>query len=525
MLTRLALVLHAHLPFVRHPEHERFLEESWLYEATLETHLPLLACLDRWQQDRIPARLTLSISPTLASMWADPLLCRRFGRYLDGRVDLAEKEVFRTLWEPGQRDIANQYLRRFLALREQWATLGGDLLGAFRRAQESGLVELATTGATHALLPLLADCPAALRAQVRAACRHHTHWFGRPPAGFWLPECGYVRAAEPILRAEGLRWFLLESHGVAHGSPRPAHGVYAPVLTPGGMIAFGRDPVSARQVWSRAGGYPGDPRYRDFYRDIGFDLDFDYVSPYLPSPMARGFTGLKYYRITGSQTEKAVYEPGPAAEAVREHAAHFCAGRREQGDRLAATMGRSPLIVAPYDAELFGHWWYEGIDFLDAVVRQACQPGSGLRLVGLSDALGGEEAPQRVQPSASTWGEEGHLRVWLNPRNEWVWREVQPAVQLMAQLAREYGGRAPQMERLLAQAARETMLAQASDWPFMLHQGACAPYATHRVKTHLERFARLSDQLQSGVADESALSDMEAQDNLFPRLRADDWVA
>jgi 1,4-alpha-glucan branching enzyme len=525
METRLALVLHAHLPFVRHPEHEQFLEESWLYEATLETHLPLLECLDRWQQDRLPVRLTLSISPTLASMWADPLLCRRFERYLDHRIDLAGKEVFRTLWEPGQRIVAELYLRRFLALRERWTALGGDLLGAFRRAQESGLLELATTGATHALLPLLADCPAALRAQVRVACRHHAAWFGRPPTGFWLPECAYAEAVEPVLRAEGLRWFLLESHGIAHASPRPAHGVYASVLTPGGLIAFGRDPVSARQVWSRAGGYPGDPRYRDFYRDLGYDLDFDYVRPYLPSPVARGFTGLKYYRITGPHAEKAVYEPGPAAEAVREHAAHFCAGRREQGAMLAATMGRPPLIVAPYDAELFGHWWYEGIDFLDAVARQACQPGSGLRLVGLSECVAGETVAQCAQPSPSTWGEEGHLRVWLNPRNEWVWREVQPVVQLMARLAREHGGLSPQADRLLGQAARETMLAQASDWPFMLHQGACAPYATHRVKIHLERLALLHDQLCSGVLDEPVLAQIEAQDSLFPHLRWDDWTA
>jgi hypothetical protein len=170
-----------------------------------------------------------------------------------------------------------------------------------------------------------------------------------------LPECAYFPGVENYLQEAEIRWFIVDAHGVLYAEPRPAYGVFAPVLTPNGIAAFARDLESARQVWSRNEGYPGDPRYRDFYRDVGFDLDLDYVRPYLPSPDLRGFTGLKYFRITGPTPDKEVYDRALALAAVETHAAHFLAARREQARKLGEIMDRPPLILAPYDAELFGH--------------------------------------------------------------------------------------------------------------------------------------------------------------------------
>ena len=319
----LALILHAHLPFVRHPEHEKFLEESWLFEAITETYLPLLEIMNGWHRDGMEARLTLTLSPTLCVMLQDPLLQERYFRHLASVMELAEKELHRTHWEPAFQELARLYHRRLATTRDRYLASGGDLVGAFRRFQDLGQLEIITTAATHALLPLLANHPPSVRAQILVARDHYRECFGCDPRGIWLPECAYFEGVETFLQEANLRWFTVDAHGLLHAKPRPRYGVFAPVFTPNGIAAFGRDAESSRQVWSRTEGYPGDARYRDFYRDLGFDLDLDYVRPHLPSPENRGFTGVKYYRITGGAGPKEIYGRDEALKAADEHAQHF----------------------------------------------------------------------------------------------------------------------------------------------------------------------------------------------------------
>src|SRR2546425_1052661 len=295
----LALVLHAHLPFVRHPEHEHFLEENWLFEALTEAYLPLIQIMDGWLRDGMDTRLTLTLTPPLCAMLLDPLLQDRYVRHLEALLELAEKEIHRTHWDHAYQPLALMYHQRFHSLRQTYSAYGRNVVGAFRKFQEHGRLEIITSAATHALLPLLANHPPSIRAQILVARDHYRSCFGCDPRGVWLPECAYFDGVEMFLQEANLRWFILDTHGLLHAQPRPRYGVFAPVFTPNGIAAFGRDPESSRQVWSKHEGYPGDARYRDFYRDIGFDLDFDYVKPHLPSPDHRGFTGLKYFRITG----------------------------------------------------------------------------------------------------------------------------------------------------------------------------------------------------------------------------------
>src|SRR6266540_144925 len=366
-----ALVLHAHLPFVRHPEHERFLEETWLFEAITESYLPLIQIMDGWLRDGMDTRFTLTLTPTLCSMLLDPLLQDRYVRHLNGLIELAEKETYRTQWEAAYRPLAEMYVRRFTAIRDTYFSYGRDLVAAFRKFQDLGKLEIITCAATHALLPLLANHPPSIRAQILVARDHYRSCFGRDPHGLWLPECAYVDGLEHALQAANIRWFITDTHGVLYATPRPRCGVFAPLFTPNGIAAFGRDLDSAKQVWSQHEGYLGDARYRDFYRDIGFDLDFDYVRPHLPSPEHRGFTGMKYFRITGGDGEKQVYDRPAAVHAADEHVGHFLGARTAQIQNLSGILDRPPLVLAPYDAELFGHWWYEGPEFLDYFVRKA----------------------------------------------------------------------------------------------------------------------------------------------------------
>lgn len=521
----LALILHAHLPFVRHPEHDRFLEESWLNEAITESYLPLVRVLRGWQRDGIAGRLTLTLSPTLCAMLQDPLLQARYARHLGTLVALAEKETYRTQWEVGTRDLATHYFERFQAEQRLWHELGGDLIAAFRDLQNAGLLEIITTGATHGLLPLLAGHPSSLRGQILTARDDYRRCFGRDPKGFWLPECAYTHGLEEVLQQAGIRWFIVDTHGLLNATPRPRFGVFAPLFTPNGLAAFGRDLDSAKQVWSRHAGYPGDGRYRDFYRDIGFDLEFDYVQPALPSPTLRGFTGIKYHRIaTDPHGEKELYRREEAWRAADDHANHFLAARVAQVHQLANIMGRPPILICPYDAELFGHWWYEGPEFLDLLVRKAACDQDVVRLVTPQEYLRESPTQQVATPAESTWGEEGYYRVWLNESNEWILPHLDAAMERMHRLAQRFPNPEDLFRRALNQAARELLLAQASDWPFILRTGTSPAYARQRVTAHLLRFIELHEQLTTTQVDPTRLAELEAVDNLFPDLNYRSWA-
>lgn len=520
----LAIVLHAHLPFVRHPEHEHFLEESWLFEAIVESYLPLIEVMDGWQAEDIDTRLTLTLTPTLCSMLRDPLLQERFRRHLRGLVELSEKETHRTHWDECLAPLAEMYHTRFTSAQRLYDKLGGDLVGAFRRFQDLGKIEIITCAATHALLPLLDQQPQSVRAQILMARDHYRECFGRDPAGIWLPECAYVDGVENVLQEANIRWFIIDTHGLLHARPRPRYGVFAPIFTPNGIAAFGRDLESAKQVWSRHEGYPGDPRYRDFYRDIAFDLDYDYVRPYFPAPPQRSFTGIKYHRITGGDLEKEPYDPDAATEAAAKHAEHFLSSRVAQVEQLNAVMDREPLLVAPYDAELFGHWWYEGPQFLDLLARKIASGSGRIKLTTPGEFLAGNPALQVAKPSSSSWGEEGYWRVWLNESNEWIYPHLDIAGERMTELARQHPHASGLTERALKQAGRELMLAQASDWPFILRTGTSPDYARKRVTDHLLRFIALHEQLTSTSVDGAWLKKIEDLDNLFPNINYRWWA-
>jgi 1,4-alpha-glucan branching enzyme len=520
----LSLILHAHLPFVRHPEHEKFLEENWLFEAITETYVPLLQLLERWRRDGLHPRLTLTLTPTLCSMLRDPLLQERYERHLRELIELAEKEIHRTGWEKPFHELALFYHERFTAVRKAYEACGRDLVSVFRQFQELGLLEIITSAATHALLPLLADHPPSLRAQVMVARDHYRACFGCDPRGIWLPECAYAESLDDILQEANLRWFVTDTHGILHADPRPRYATFAPIFTPKGVAAFGRDPDCSRQVWSRHAGYPGDPRYRDFYRDIGFDLDLDYVKPYLPALAQRGFTGLKYHRITGKGPDKQVYDRQTALRAADEHANHFLEARMAQFRRLSEILDRPPMVVAPYDAELFGHWWYEGPEFLDYFVRKACCDQKLFELITPEEYLRRQPTNQVATPAASSWGEGGYWRVWLNETNAWIYLHLNVAQDRMTELARRFPQPDALRERMLKQAARELLLAQASDWPFILRSGTSPDYARKRVKDHVLRFTRIYEQLTAGQLDEEWLKQVEWRDNLFPDINYRYWA-
>jgi 1,4-alpha-glucan branching enzyme len=524
----LALVLHAHLPFIRHPEHEEFLEEEWLFEAITETYLPLIALMQRLVRDGVPFQLTMSVSPTLCVMLQDQLLRDRYVRYLDRSIDLAAREMERNRDDEPLRTLSEFYHTNLSDCRGRFLGCGGDLLGEFRKLRDEGCLEIMATAATHGLLPLLQPSPAATRAQILIGCDIYRAAFGADPTGFWLPECAYAPGLEAIMQEANLRWFILDAHGLMFGEPRPRRGIYAPCYTAAGPAAFARDRDSSRQVWSATEGYPGDPAYRDFYRDIGFDLPLEYLRPGAATGVARKFTGLKYHRITGRDCDKKLYDPDRARSAADAHAAHFLEARRQQVNELRA-LDFDPIVVAPFDAELFGHWWFEGPQFLESFIRKAALGHQDLRLTS-KDAYGHRDfqlttptafltdhpTQQTIAPAASSWGEKGYLGVWLDESNSWIYPHLHSATRRLTEVARAHASNGSALtDRVLKQLAREVLLAQSSDWAFLMKTGSATHYATKRVTDHLLRFNRLYDEFTSGALNEGFLSNCEWRDNLF----------
>ena len=510
----LALILHAHLPFVRHPEHEEFFEEDWLFEAITETYIPLLTMMQRLLGDGVPFKLTMSVTPPLCAMLRDELLQTRYVRHLDRTIGLAQREIERHRENAELQELARFYCELFLGTRRLFDEWKRDLLTVFRQLRDAGVLEIIASAATHGLLPLLAQSREAVRAQILIGCDVYREMFGADPAGFWLPECAYAPMLDEILQEANLRWIVVDAHAFALAKPRPRRAIYAPCFTPAGPAAFARDPESSRQVWSAESGYPGEPVYRDFYRDVGFDLAPEMVFPEAVWQTPR-FTGIKYHRITGRDGEKQLYNRAWAESAASAHADHFLAARRQQLDAVRS-FDFDPVVVMPFDAELFGHWWHEGPLFLESFVRKAAACRDEFQLTTPVEYLAGRPTQEVIEPAASSWGEGGYWSVWLEPSNAWIYPHLHAAARRLHELARKHDGDvAATTDRVLKQLTRELLLAQSSDWAFLMKTGTAKNYATRRVTDHVRRFNTLVDQLQNGTVDEAFLSECERRDNLF----------
>ena len=512
----LLLVLHAHLPYVRHLGPRLPLEADWLPEAVAGTYLPLLEVLERLAEDGIPVRFTLSLSPTLLSMLDDALLRAQVGTRLAELEALWEREVRRTTKDASLAPLAQYHRNRLRHLLRRWEGHHGALLPAFARAEAEGQLALITSAATHAFLPLLRQLPQALQAQVSVGAEEHRRLLGRRPEGFWLPECGYFPSAEGWLAPQGLRFTFLETRGVAFAEPRPVASVYAPLFTASGVAVYGRDPDSSEEVWSAECGYPSDGAYLDFHRDAGWELPPEALAPVLRPGEPRRAVGLRYHRVTGRTAEKALYQPEAARLAAEGHARQFVGRRLQRLAELAPQLLRPPVVVAPYDAELFGHWWHEGPLFLEALFREAHRQGLVLR-TPLEDLQLFPEG-QLAAPAESSWGSEGSARTWLDSSNDWIPPEVHRATWALSAAAAAPGARTARATRLLNQAARELLLSQSSDFPFILRAGTVVAYAEARVRSHLQRCWALLASAEGRRGDAVLLKGAFAEDVLFPRL-------
>ncbi len=508
-------VLHSHLPFVKHPDFDYFMEEHWLFEAISECYIPLLMNFKKLDEEGVDFRLTTSITPPLAEMLSDGHLMEKYLKHIDKTLELCEKEIERLQGHYLFDSLTLFYRDRFLKIRDFFTGfLNHNIINGYRYFLERGKLEIITCGATHGFLPLLSINEKAVDVQIKVAVESHKRHFGVMPNGIWLPECAYYEGLDEMLNRHGIKFFIIDSHGLVYGRPTPKYGVFAPAYTTSGVAAFGRDPDSSKQVWSSKEGYPGDVDYRDFYKDVGYMLDYEYVKPYIDPDGARVFTGLKYYRVTGEMDEKEAYIPHNAWEKTKSHAANFHFNRVKQIEYLSDFMDRKPIVVSPYDAELFGHWWFEGPDFLYHLYKEI-EAHKEIKAITPMEYLAEYPKNQVIKPNPSSWGDKGYYDVWINSGNDWIYRHLHHMADMMCKLADENrDGCDITKERILNQMTRELLLAQSSDWAFLMTTKTAVEYSVRRTKEHISNFKKLEDMLDESV-DFGFLEHCERKNSIF----------
>jgi len=545
-------VLHSHLPYARQSGMWPHGEE-WVHEAIAETYVPLLNALYDLEEEGISFALTVGITPILAEQLADPLIVDHFVHYAAERAAWAANDVtrFEQAGDAPMRDLARYYHHWYArALTSFQDRFGRDLIGAFRRLQDAGLIEVSTSAATHGYLPLLAR-DSSVYGQLRVGIDAYRARFGRAPKAIWLPECAYRPAVEEtidgrtlrrpgiesFLAEQGIRVFFSETHTVEGGRPvgkaaGEAIGPYGAVPrryavtqlpeeqqnepgttfqpywvgeAPGQVAVLGRNNRTGQQVWSGQFGYPGDDAYREFHRKDGV-------------------SGMQYWRIGGPGVDlgdKPTYDPARAAERVGGHAGHYVSLVEQLLGEYHDESGRFGVISSAYDTELFGHWWFEGVDWLKAVLRRL----AASETVELTTAsrIVEQHPPDRVMALAeSSWGAGGNHFTWLNVDTQWMWPPIAAAERRMEALVARYPDARGETRDALNQAARELLLLQSSDWPFLVTTGQAKEYASQRFTKHVERFERLATIAEGNQPMDEAsrqfVEKMAERDNPFPGI-------
>ena len=526
-------MLHSHLPYYRKAGMWPFGEESF-YECLAETYIPLLNIVAELWEEGIPANLTIGLTPILAEQIGDPHLNAGFETFIRGRIQAAKEDEARysprgESPNPDLLHLARFYLNWFQQILDDYQNKWNrDVLAGFRKYQDLGAIEITTSAATHCFSPLLAT-DSSLKCQFKTGVDSYKRHFGRAPRGTWLPECAYRPAEggrpaiERWLYDVGLKYFFTESFAIKGGQtvelrrdfgpygsieyipvpPRPETGLdvfEGYYLKDYPVAVLGRHEQAGYQVWSADHGYPGDGNYREFHKKDDR-------------------SGLHYWRLTSKTTDlgaKELYNPEAAAQRMRENADHYVGFIQQILTEHLKSTGEPGMLMVSFDTELFGHWWFEGIAWIKDFIRKL-RTYTAVTMVTAGDYIEKVPPKRAIQLPESSWGAGGHWQVWLNDETEWMWPIIHDAERSMEKIAVEYkdadGGAIGQA---LKQAARELLLLESSDWPFLVTTGQAKQYAIERFKEHYDRFRELVAMVLANNVNEARLREIEDIDNPFP---------
>lgn len=552
-------VLHSHLPYARMAGRWPHGEE-WIHEAATETYIPLLNALNDLKEDGVNFKITIGMTPILVEQLADANVLDNLDAYLDEKIEAADKDIERFAEEDEETEVVpDPHMASLAKWYRDWFTMikssfddryNRDIVGAFKKLQDEGYIEITTSAATHGYLPLLGT-DSAIRGQIKTGVEGYRKHFGRDPRGIWLPECAYRPAykredgtirpgIEHYLHEEGIKVFFSETHtieggqpvGVAAGDaigpygevkrryvipmqasiPPRAASTYQPYYvseTAGGTTAeqhsgvavIGRNNRTGMQVWSAEWGYPGDYDYREFHKKDGV-------------------SGMQYWRVTGPRVDlahKDAYHPDWALYKVGEHARHFAWLVSDLVKQHNKDTGNYGLIASNYDTELFGHWWFEGVEWIKQVLKNLAEDPA-VELTTASEFVAKHPPQQVLHIPESSWGAGGNHWTWDNHDTHWMWAPIHSAEKRMEALAAKHSDPDEDTEAVLNQAARELLLLESSDWPFLVTTGQAREYAIRRFTRHVERFEALAESLERGKPDRQLADELYEVDKIYPNI-------
>jgi 1,4-alpha-glucan branching enzyme len=530
--------------------------EDWLYEAAAETYLPLIGMIDECQFLKGNPRLTIGLTPVLLEQLAHKDFKQGFSGYLQDRIERAslDRNDFRRQGQDHLAYLAVRWEQLYSSLTEQFDAIDRDIPGAFAEGAVQGYIQILTSNATHAYMPLLLE-DSSIRAQVRAGLNSSQQILGFIPKGMWLPEGAYRPAGRwtpplswgdskqrigigQIIAEEGITHFFAESHMIhnnawvdhhtnEHQDHEEDHSI--PVNDPiwissngngtGHIAALVRDSQICRQVWSGYVGYPADGVYLEFHKRKGEKR------------------GLRYWKLTDRHFglgEKQMYYPGDVPGKIYEHVQHFISQIRQRLQYHLQQTGRQGAVVACFDAELFGHWWFEGPQFLrDLLLALNADPEISLSTA--EEFLEHHPPEQVISLSEGSWGEGGDHRVWSHEKLDWMWEIEYRCETLFGKLTYHLPWRKNKaLQDILEKAGRELLLLQASDWPFVFSRKQAPNYGIKRFMLHVARFETLTDIAEKLAEDSSYLTklskaeafemqDAEVHDVIFPQIDLNWW--
>lgn len=514
-----SLILHinAHQGYFRHLDEEYSEKNHILFSSITQTFLPLLNMFANLEADGIPFKVCMTFSPILCTLLSDPVTQQSYIEWLDNLISFGECELDRLDDKSKTYSLAQKYLQQLKYTKRDFTeTLNQDILSKISYYAKRGNIELLATTATNCFLPHYIDTPEAINAQIEVGIQSHKNFFDVVSEGFWLPHMGYAKGIENLLRAYGLRYTILDSHGLLFASPVPEAGIFSPVRCNNSLILFARDNETPQDI-TNPNGYMNNPVYRDRNKDIGYEADSTYLSKFLENGKARFSTGFKYWSYSkNADGTSSIYNPEAANRQVELDATNFLdvkAKKLAQASELLRDKDVS--LVCTFDANLFGQNWYEGIDWLEQIFRQAAVR-TDISLDVCESLTTNQFSIQKIVPYMSSDAGTGYGENLLDSSNCWMMRYTHKACERMIDLSSRFTDDTGLKARSLNLAAKEVLLAQSSDWAQMLHDRNYPEYASDQFTKFILSFSTVFDSLGSNCISTEWLTKLEREHTIFP---------
>ena len=517
----LIYVFNAHLPFVkRHQDGFGFLEERWLFDALAWSYIPFITMMNRLSSRQFEGTIVLSLSPTLLTMLEDDSLIQDFIDYLDASILLGEHENERLAKHSGAssegcRTLAEHYRNHYVHVKELFVNIYQcSIIEQLRILEKKDMVECITTAATYAFLPNIRSSVAAVRAQIKNSVVQFQRIFNKIPLGFFLPECGYYEGVEEELEKYGISYSFCDAQALLYADNSSPNSIFSPLFNANSVVFFPRDRVASDLICSPKG-YIENLYYRDFRKDIGSEVELSYLNENTHINNIRVMTGYKYYTLSENREQDILYDIQLAKKQLEVDQNDYVKKITQRIDVIREKSGIDPVITQVFDLDLFGHRWYEGMDFLENIMDTLSHMDD-IKLESSKQYLQRNNSADfsHVSLSFSSWSQQGYAQVWIDSSNKHLNRDIHSYIARYKKLV-SLDAKSELHHRLLKQAGRELLLAMSSDWAFIMHANKFVDFAKKEIRTHLNNFDEIYNMLYSQKINFAFIHKLEKQNNIF----------